>query len=60
MLKSDVVRIFGSISAIARAIDITPEAVVQWPDILPKRLQDRVIAAAVRENKLDDVLKLTA
>lgn len=60
MLKSDVVRIFGSISAIARAVDITPEAVVQWPDILPKRLQDRVIAAAVRENKLDDVLKLTA
>ncbi|WP_313080509.1 hypothetical protein [Pulveribacter sp.] len=38
----------GTASSAARAIGVTHAAIVQWPDELPARLADRVIAACVR------------
>lgn len=48
MDKKDAIALFGSMSRLARAIGISQPAVSMWPDKLPARLQDRVIAAAVR------------
>lgn len=41
----------GSVVSMADAIGITPAAISQWPDELPDRLRDRVIAALVRQGK---------
>lgn len=38
----------GSLTQVARAVGISPSAVCQWPDPLPPRLADRVIAARWR------------
>jgi hypothetical protein len=49
MRKETVVtRLGGTVSKAARAINITPSAFSQWPDELPPRLADRVLAALVR------------
>ena len=49
MKKSTVIALMGgSVSDLARAIDTTPSAIYQWPEVLPRRLVDRVIAAFVR------------
>lgn len=38
----------GTVAKAADAIGINSQAVSQWPDTLPGRLSDRVIAACVR------------
>jgi len=40
----------GSPSAAAEAIGITPQAYGQWPETLPRRLEDRVVAALARKH----------
>lgn len=50
MDKSQATRLLGGTpSAAAEAIGITPQAYGQWPDPLPSRLADRVIAALARQ-----------
>lgn len=50
MKKSDATRLLGGTSAAAaQAMGITPQAYSQWPDELPPRLQDRVVAAIARK-----------
>jgi len=39
----------GTATSAASAIGITPQALGQWPDMLPRRLEDRVIAAIARK-----------
>lgn len=41
----------GTVSAAADAIGVEYQAIAKWPDSLPPRLQDRVIAALVRQGK---------
>lgn len=49
MTKTEALNAFGSVANLVEAIeDITPQAVRQWPEELPSRISDRVIAAAVR------------
>lgn len=49
MDKSEAIRLLGgSISAAARAVGITTQAVSQWPDPLPPAIADRVQAALWR------------
>lgn len=40
----------GSIAAAAKAIDCSYQAVKQWPDELPRRIEDRVVAALARQD----------
>ena len=40
----------GSNQSAAEAIGITPQAYGQWPDVLPRRLADRVQAALYRRH----------
>jgi hypothetical protein len=39
----------GTVAKAAEAIGINSQAISQWPDELPPRLADRVIAACVRK-----------
>lgn len=35
MLKKDVIDHYGSVSAIAESLGITPQAVSMWPEVVP-------------------------
>ena len=49
MLKTEAISLFGgTITALADAVRVTYQAIDKWPDELPERLVDRVIAACVR------------
>jgi hypothetical protein len=49
--KSRAIELLGnSVTAAAQAIGVTPSAVTQWPDELPPRLADRVLAALARKH----------
>lgn len=51
MKKSEATRLLGgSTAAAAQAMAITPQAYYQWPEELPPRLQDRVVAAIARKH----------
>lgn len=60
MQKSDAIQVFGSVAHLARAIGVSHTAVQKWPDMLPRRLEDRVIAAAVREQSREKLLAVMA
>lgn len=52
MNKSKALELLGgSVTAAAKAIGITPQAVTQWPEELPPRISDRVHAAVTRLKK---------
>lgn len=51
MEKSKATELLGGTrAAAAEAIGISPQAYSQWPDLLPKRLEDRVVAAIARRH----------
>lgn len=51
MPKSAAIALLGgTVSEAARRIGVTQSAITQWPDVLPARLQDRVLAALAREH----------
>lgn len=51
MKKSQAIQLFGCVGDAAAAIGVSSSAISQWPEDLPSRLQDRVIAALVRLDK---------
>lgn len=54
MLKSKAIELLGgTTTAAAAAIGITPQAIADWPDVLPKRIEDRVLAALYRQQHGD-------
>lgn len=56
MLKTQAIELLGgTVTATAEAVGITPSAVTQWPDELPARISDRVLAALARQ-RLPDLL----
>lgn len=40
----------GTVTDAARAVGVTPGAICNWPDVLPARLSDRVLAAFARKH----------
>lgn len=50
----------GTVQLAAEKVGVTYQAVNKWPDELPPRIADRVIAALVREGKDVPVELLTA
>ena len=40
----------GSIASVAEAVGVSSQAVSQWPDPLPERIADRVLAALARKH----------
>ena len=55
MEKKEALRVFGTASALARAMGVTRSAVSQWPEKLTPRVGDRVIAAALRSGINPDI-----
>ena len=51
MKKQEALDLFGGSAALADAIGITQQAIYEWPEVLPPRIADRVIAACVRTNR---------
>ena len=51
MLKTKAFELLGgTASSVAAAVGVTPSAVSQWPDELPDRIADRVLAALARKH----------
>jgi antitoxin HigA-1 len=50
MRKAEAVSIFGSVTNVATAVGVSTQAVSQWPDPLPPRIADRVLAAIARRH----------
>jgi DNA-binding transcriptional regulator YdaS (Cro superfamily) len=51
MLKSKALEMLGGTgNAAAAAVGVSPSAVSQWPDVLPPRIADRVLAALARKH----------
>jgi len=48
MNKKYAIYIFGSVQKLADALDISRQAIYQWPDVLPQRLSDEITGAAIR------------
>lgn len=55
MKKSEAIEILGgSVSAAAKAIGISYQAVKKWPDPLTDKIADRVLAAQFRAKQRKD------
>jgi hypothetical protein len=53
MDKSEAIRLLGGSNTTAAAeVGVTPQAVSQWPDPLPPRIADRVLAALARKKNV--------
>lgn len=51
MLKSKAIELLGgTVSAAAKRIGVSYHAVDKWPDELPPRIADRVVAAIARQH----------
>ena len=55
MTKEEAIKLFGKVRATADALEITTQAVYNWPDELPMSVGDRVLGAAARKGLLDKV-----
>lgn len=50
MLKSKAIELLGgTVAAAAEAVGVTYQAVDKWPEVLPPRIVDRVLAAIARK-----------
>lgn len=57
LTKKEVIRVFGGTqTAVAKALDISVQAVHQWPDRLSQGLTDRVMGAAARLGKYNELV----
>jgi len=56
MRKTEGIEVLGgSARSAAEAVGVSPQAVCDWPELLPPRIADRVIAAWVRKNLIDEL-----
>lgn len=57
MTKTDAIQLFGTQTALARALGLTDSAVSQWPEELTQERIDRVTGAAIRLGLLGEKRK---
>lgn len=58
MLKSQAIELLGgTVTAAAEAVGVTSSAVTQWPEELPRRIADRVLAALARKHLPAEILE---
>jgi hypothetical protein len=59
--KAKAIELLGGTPALAAAeIGVTVQAIGQWPDPLPRRIEDRVLAALARKHLPPKILGLQA
>jgi len=52
--KTEAIAYFGNMSRIGEILDITPQAVQQWPEILTRPMRDRVELAMIKMQAIKD------
>lgn len=61
MLKTKAIELLGgSVASTADAIGVSYQAVDKWPDTLPPRISDRVMAAIARRHLSPQLLGIEA
>jgi transposase-like protein len=50
--RTEAIQLFGTVAEMARALDVTHQAIYAWPEQLKQYHIDRVIGAAIRTGKL--------
>lgn len=60
MKKTVAIQLFGSQSAVGRALGVTPQAICQWPAELDQNRADRVRGAALRHGLDQRLVELLA
>lgn len=59
MQKAKAIELLGNtVASAAREIGISYQAVEKWPPVLPRRIEDRVIAAVARKHLPPELLGL--
>ena len=59
MNKSTAIQLLGgTVVSAAKEVGVSPSAVSQWPDQLPERVADRVLAALARKHLPPELLGL--
>lgn len=57
MYKETAIRLLGgTTTSAAQLINVSVSAVSQWPDVLPNRIEDRVLAALARKHLPSELL----
>lgn len=57
MFKATAIQLLGgSLTKAAEAVGVSVSAVGQWPDELPRRIEDRVLAALARKHLPPELL----
>jgi hypothetical protein len=58
MLKDEAIKLLGgTVSAAAHEVGVSYQAVDKWPDVLPPRIADRVLAALARKHLPPEFLR---
>ena len=52
--KTEAIAHFGNMSRIGEALDITPQAVQQWPEVLTRSMRDRIGFAIINMQAMKD------
>lgn len=52
MKKADAIQLFSTVRELAEALEITRQAIYQWPEDLPQETVDRINGAALRKGLL--------
>lgn len=58
MKKTHALALLGGPAAAADKLGISYQAVTKWPDVLPPRIADRVVAAVARQHMPRALAKL--
>ena len=57
MLKTKAIELLGgSVASAAKAVGVSYQAVEKWPEALPDRIADRVLAAVARQHLPSEIL----
>lgn len=61
MLKAHAIQLLGgTVTSAALAVRVSPAAISQWPDVLPARIEDRVLAVLARKHLPPELLGVEA
>lgn len=50
--RTEAIQLFGTVAEMARALDVTHQAIYAWPEQLKQYHIDRVVGAAIRTGRL--------
>ena len=58
MNRDELIQSMGGAKEVASMLDVSFQAIYKWPETLPLRIMDRVIGAAWRKGRIQDLLPI--